>query len=282
MLTLVHLSDPHVDDSVPNANDVLLTRMDGLVKFCTKEFTNPIYVFTGDMINNGNEPEFNVMRKKLIEDMGIADRTLLAIGNHDVLKLGIDTIGSHFHADACARFYSLQLESIYNNKYIKESGSSIVMSQTKRSFENTKKKKQIITIEMKQEKTLFIILDSNMMDDYINNFARGELGTEVMQMMDDAIKSTPDDWVKVVMLHHHPVFNNYFQLMCDSDEFIKKIWDIPNILVMFGHKHSYMLQSSRHGIIAAAESTRKTDGMLKLNTFMIDNGKLTWKTLKIA
>jgi hypothetical protein len=84
------------------------------------------------------------------------------------------------------------------------------------------------------------------------NFARGEIGTKQMKIVKNITTNIKyKDWVKIVLLHHHPIYNNYFLKLEDADEFLKIIWDTFDI-ICFGHKHSTGLWSNHVGWLTSA------------------------------
>jgi len=283
MLNIIHLSDLHTHKD-PNKNKLLKDRL----QYISNEIIQPysILVLSGDITDDA-EKEQQAQFKKIIKETNLDQRTLIVMGNHDFCKAGnqLDIITTS--EEAVARFQLIQYKLLSNltfNFDIKITIYKLEPFTTKTKFlwwninKDSKVYKTMFTVELPTEKVLFILLDSNHTTAHGINFARGQIGPKQLKLLKQLLNNKKySNWCKIAILHHHCIYNNYFLLMEDADEFLKIIWNTLDIHLA-GHKHQWDLRSNDKGhkwggYMAFAGSIQDYTGN-SFTSFTINEGRI--------
>jgi predicted phosphodiesterase len=270
-IILIHISDPHIDAN-DNKNKSIRESFSMLEKFIEeKERTTDnrcIILITGDIGNNAKAEELNLF-SKILEEHHIADRVIMVPGNHDSCRVGNEVGIITFDEESVRHYQTLQATLLNRCRQfiitaIDNEAKIDMISKPCEPFINgkflfwNKKSKAKCTpriLEYHNHKIVFVLLDSNPQNVTLSiNFAQGEVGKKQMKLVKD-IATNPKykGWIKIALLHHHPIYNNYFLKLQDADEFLKIIWDTFSI-VCFGHKHAANIWSSHDGFLTSAPS----------------------------
>jgi hypothetical protein len=252
-------------------NEIINRRLTTSIQQLKKPF---IIGGAGDLTDDGKKEQYKQLIN-IITTHKLDNSILISPGNHDVHHYGCETIGSPFQIEGCKIIYGMMT---YYTQYMAIKLHGISSIYTAHSyFEGTTMHKIVVKLILPDEKAMFISLDSNTLDNSITNFARGALGAETLRVLYTILHDpTYEDYLKVIQLHHHPVFNDWFQLLEDADNFLKIIWDIPNTLTVFAHRHKKMVEpqtTGAGGYITAVGSLRYANP-LAVDIFEIDKGKL--------
>lgn len=267
-LVLLHISDVHVDsDDTQNYHireklKKLQLYIEDNEKLTTDKY---IVLITGDIGNNARIEELNLFIS-MLREYKLEDRTIIVPGNHDYCRNGNEIGTITFDEEAVKRFQTLQVNLLARcagfistidteAKLVCRSEVCDPFIKSKFLFWNRKSDVKCTTriLEYINHKIIFVLVDSNPQNVMFDlNFAKGEVGSKQMK----AIKSITTnnkykDWVKIILLHHHPIYTNYFLRLKDSDEFLKIIWDTFDI-ICFGHKHDTGLWSNHVGWLTSA------------------------------
>lgn len=267
-LVLLHISDVHVDsDDTKNYHireklNKLHLYIDDNEKLTTDKY---IILITGDIGNSARVEELNLFTS-MLREYKLEDRVIIVPGNHDYCRNGNEIGSITFDEEAVKRFQALQLNLLAKcsgfistidteTKLVCSSKVCDPFIKSKILFWNKKSNVKCTAriLEYINHKIVFVLLDSNPQNVMFDlNFARGEIGSKQMKVVKD-IATNPKykGWIKIALLHHHPIYNNYFLKLEDSDEFLKITWDTFNI-ICFGHKHSANIWSNHVGWLTSA------------------------------
>lgn len=272
-LVLLHISDVHVDsDDTQNYHireklNRLHLYIDDNEKLTTDKY---IVLITGDIGNNARAEELNLFAS-MLREYKLEDRVILVPGNHDYCREGNEIGSITFDEEAVKRFQALQMHLLARctgfistidteAKLVCRSEVCDPFIKGKFLFWNKKSDVKCTTriLEYVNHKIIFVLVDSNPQNVMFDlNFARGEIGTKQMKIVKNITTNIKyKDWVKIVLLHHHPIYNNYFLKLEDADEFLKIIWDTFDI-ICFGHKHATGLWSNHVGWLTSAPNFGK-------------------------
>jgi hypothetical protein len=271
-ILLIHISDTHVHEDDSN-NKYVKLQFEKLAKYIELEErdtnTKCLILMTGDIGNRAKASELNNFLK-IIEDNHLADRFILTPGNHDMCDMGNEIGQFTFREDAvkhyqalqanllnrCRQFILTEIDNVAQIDIISKpcdpfiKGKFLFWNKTS----NTKCTTRIL--EYSNRKIIFVLLDSNPQNaTFAINFAQGQIGKKQMKILKDiGTNKKYDGWTKIAMLHHHPIYNNYFLKLEDSSEFLKITWNTFKV-ICFGHKHSSNEWSTKNnGYIFAAPS----------------------------
>jgi len=276
-LTFIHTSDWHLEhDSDDNYNRVR-ARLRMIKEYADEHIHNPwIVVGTGDLTDNARPEEYRKL-KALLREFGIY--YLLVPGNHDVTALGNLVFASGFNEAGCRSFYDSQMEMVA--KISNELNCHVAVNSLA-PFANTRLGKRMLILWLPKFKTKLMLLDSNE-DSDINAFARGELGEDQLNLVKNHLSDEEEEgWTKVLMMHHHPVFNNYFQFLKESDRLLKLIWDVPSLLLLFGHKHKPNRWSTgAGGLMLSAHDLKTKQRTTSVDIITISDGNLDTTELEL-
>jgi len=268
-IVLLHISDLHIEIE-DSKNRGAKTNIEKLAKFIDeKEKTTTdrfLILITGDIGDNAKADELNKFLQ-ILEANHIDDRIIFVPGNHDACHLGNEIGATTFDENAVKHYQLLQacllnrcrqfittaidnqaqidIRSITCDPFIK--GKFLFWNKT------SKVKCTARIFEYTNRKIIFVLVDSNPQNVMFSiNFAQGEIGKKQIKAIKDiGTNSKYNGWLKAVLLHHHPIYNNYFLKLKDSAEFLQAIWDTFSI-VCFGHKHAANCWSSHAGNMSAA------------------------------
>lgn len=270
-ILLIHISDTHVYKDDSKNKDIKL-QFEKLSKYIELEEKNAnvrcLIMMTGDIGNGANVYELNNFLK-IIEDNHLADRFILVPGNHDMCDMGNEIGQFTFREDAVKHYQALQTNLLNRCRRfiltaIDYTAQINILSKPCDPFikgkflfwnRNTDVKCTTRILEYTNRKIIFVMLDSNPQNaTFAINFAQGQIGKKQMRILQDVgTNKKYDGWIKIAMLHHHPIYNNYFLKLEDSNEFLKTTWNTFK-LICFGHKHSSGEWTSNNGYIFAAPS----------------------------
>jgi len=273
-LIFLHVSDIHLDEDDSKNKSVKdnFARLAAYIH-ANEEGDSPkrhVVLLTGDIGNSAKGQEIkNFM--DILERNDIGDRIMMVPGNHDACSLGNEIGKLSFNEDAVNRYQATQFELLAKcRRFIMtcvDPDAKIHIASPKcdyfiknKFFCWTNRSKVRCTpriVEYSNRKIVIVLLDSNPQNVMFSiNFAQGEIGAKQMSVLKDvATNKKYEGWTKIVLLHHHPVYNNFFLKLKDADEFLKIIWDTFKI-VCFGHKHCTNEWTSHAGYISAAPALR--------------------------
>lgn len=227
-MRIIHLSDIHIGKS--NNKE----RFDLVVTWIlnNKDLHNlRVVVITGDIVDDGSLNQYMEAQAQIEKLTSEGFDVLVTPGNHNYGSNGI--VESPECVDRFERFINEHNGYIYPyyqivNDYV------------------------------------FIVLDSMLEEIKEREIwgAQGELGKEQLSALDQILnmKSTK----KIVALHHHPFYYNYFLKLRD-DELFKKVIDSRINCLLFGHKHvekRFTEKEKKYNIdiiYASGSSTERTD-----------------------
>ena len=225
----------------------------------------------GDLTNNGMPLEYTNLTD-IVEEVGVNGNIFSVLGNHDITKLGNLIICSGFD-EAAFQHGRKFCDEVISETVFNLGGE--VHNHDLEHFEDSKLKKLMRVVLMHEHKVVFLLLDSNVTEDDDASFARGEIGTKQMKLIEQYLQARQlVGYTKVLMLHHHPIFNDFFQLLKDSDEFLKLWWGVPNTLVAFAHKHHRNMWSNGNDSFVASAHDLKSKQTIKVQVFCLKDGKV--------
>lgn len=204
MKKIIHLSDLHVGHE--DCGEKFRTIIDN-INFLKQPAKNYIIVITGDIVDNGNHPDFVDQAFEAIEQLKADGYTVLVIpGNHDY---GTGTLGNK------------ELVGFFKERYYKDGGI-------------TYPKLDII------DKIAFIGLDSTAEELHWHDriLSEGELGRDQLNRLNEILKKPGlSKLKKVVYMHHHP-FDFKLGMELKDKHNLQKVIENRIDMLLFGHYHA--------------------------------------------
>lgn len=244
-MNFIHLSDLHAHHEDVN-NEKLASRIEALKKIEEKDSPDTFFL-TGDLTDDGR-PDQRDKLKALLDSLA---RQMITIpGNHDY-----GTLGSAYEEDRAKAFDDL-------SKYY---GNGPFFFK--------------IPVQVRTGNVLFILLNSCLETESPTDFACGKIGVGQLGLLDRILRKS-DGLVKIVCLHHHPIWHSDPTMkLLDGDLFMKTISGRVDVLC-FGHRHVYGRYDGQYGIkfILAAPALFETTFVDRV---VVENGKVSVETVQL-
>jgi 3',5'-cyclic AMP phosphodiesterase CpdA len=226
MIRILHLSDLHFHRSESD-NVTILTTLEQIAS----NYPQHHILITGDITDDGHETQYQNAQSALERFRG---RLSLVPGNHDYGPFG------NFYDETCATLFDRYLAIPFQNAPFAEGSVPIAN-----------------TLETASEKVLLIGLNSTLRTVAPFDFACGEVGGAQRAMLAELLSNPANqDCIKIVALHHHPLYHHPFFRLLDGDDLMRIVVGRIEVLA-FGHKHVAALWPGGAGIpwIVAAENS---------------------------
>jgi len=194
--------------------------------------SDTILVFTGDIVDNGSEAEYECARA-ILEPLAERYKLLFAPGNHDVGRMG--------------NAFASSLQNNFQRHVVGE------LMQVPGAMTATNRMAELYPYVTTTKDCVLIGLDSAHDEEHL---ASGSVGARQRRRLDALIEGATAP--VVVYVHHHPFVRRPWLAMNDA----KKLMDLVRGRVhalLFGHKHRYRTWHNRDGIcrVNAAPKTSK-------------------------
>lgn len=195
-----------------------------MLGFVKKEYPKHNLIITGDIVDDGDERQYERALKALEEFKG---RVFICPGNHD-----FGPAGNFYSRDRAKMFDEFLSRSFRQGGSF--AGDNIPV---------------VNIVKEKGDEVMLIALDSNLETIHPFDFACGEIGDTQLAALDSILTNTAcKHMTKILFFHHHAfMHNNPFMELKDARTLMRLIFGRVDV-VLFGHKHESNAWSNINGI----------------------------------
>lgn len=215
---VIHLSDLHLAPGAPEV-DVARRVVDDVLE---RTDAGALVAITGDITDHPDPDEYAVA-SDVLAPLFEARRVLVVPGNHDVEHAG--TLGG-----------------VTRTPYLSWAEHHLGVRPT-------------YPYQIEQDGVRLIGLDSTAAAGGIEDLARGRLGDDQLEALDEYLALAVD--VRVVCLHHQPYYRDFGLDLADRVALTERTYDVAD-LILCGHEHRsaiYRRRGATWGTVAAPKTT---------------------------